>query len=167
MGAISQVSQILPVLSGFTRTVGTITQALGAVQNVAGQGGRRDQNLALNQLRERQNLEQAQSVANAQLERDRLALDARQNEEERRAALKRAVARQRANFGSQGVGSQGGSSQAVLLGLFDETEEELARRQQMDNLRSRSLDQGLSQQSALNLLQATQLAERQRINRLF
>lgn len=167
MGAIAQVSQILPVLSGFTRTVGTITQALGAVQSVAGRDGRQQEDLALRQLRERQSLEEAQSAANAGFERERLATEARQAEDERRSALKRAVARQRANFGSQGVGSQGGSSQAVLLGLFDESEEDLARRQELDNLRSRALDQNLSQQSALNLLQATQLAERQRIRRLF
>ena len=54
----------------------------------------------------------------------------------------RAVARQRANFGSSGISSDSGSGQAVLLGLFDETEDELARREQLDNLRNRALDLG-------------------------
>ena len=61
----------------------------------------------------------------------------------------------------------GGSSEAVLLGFIEETEEELERRNQLDTLRNRSADLGVSQQRSVNILQATQLAERQNLGRLF
>lgn len=159
MGALSAVSTILPSLSGAL----TAFQTLGNVANTF--VGVEDRQ-AVSQLRERQALEAQQQAEKNALERERLALEAAQNEDERRAALRRAVARQRANFGSQGVGAAAGSSQAVLLGLFDETEDEINRRTQLDSLRNRALDLGERQASALNLLQATQLAQRQRLNRL-
>ena len=128
---------------------------------------RRAQEQAVRQLQERQALQQRQAEAQAALEREQITEAARSHEEDRKAALRRAVARQRARFGSSGVGNAlGGSASAVLLGLFDETEDELAERERLDNLRQRALDLSLSNRNSLNVLQRTQLQERQNIGRL-
>ena len=165
MGAIA------PITSGLTSVLGavnTISQVVGTVQSLTGNDSRSgEQDLALLQLQERQRLEQTQLAQDTALERERIATQSAQDEQERRDALRRAVARQRASFGADGISSSGGSSQAVLLGLFDETEDELQRRTELDSLRNRALDLDTQQASSLNLLQATQLSERNRLNRLF
>ncbi len=65
------------------------------------------------------------------------------------------------------MGSGSGSAQAVLLGLFDESEDERTKREELDSLRLTALDQNIGQSRALNVLQRTQLAERQRLMRQF
>jgi hypothetical protein len=60
-----------------------------------------DQDLALRQLQERQNLQMRQLQADTTLEKERLALEAQKSESARRDSLRRAVARQRANFGAR------------------------------------------------------------------
>lgn len=124
------------------------------------------QNQALKQLKQDQALQKKQTAQDIALEKERLSLEARNAETTRKDALKRSVARQRAQFGAQGVGSGGGSSQAVLLGLFEESEDEREKREATDALRARAIDEGVSQQGALNILQRTQLAEKNKIKTL-
>lgn len=160
MGALVPVAQ----------TVGLITQGVGLVQNlVESETSSRQQSnqqaIALRQLQERQQLNQQQLAQDNALERERIAAQAAIDSEERRAALKRAVARQRAQFGSSGVSQSGGSSQAVLLGLFDETEDELRNRETLDNLRNRALDLNTEQANSVNILQREQLLQSQRVSR--
>ena len=151
--------------------MGAIGSILGAAQAIAGTVGvvssvvrqSKERDFGLDQLRAQQDLQLAQSRQDASLDRQKIALDSSQSEEKRRAALKRAVARQRASFGAQGVGAGAGSSQAVLLGLFDESEDELRRRTELDNFRLGAIDQNLSQRGSLNVLQRTQLAERNKL----
>lgn len=146
--------------------VPVLTQAaIGGAVGLAGkQISRNQQNKsnqqALKQLQEQQRLQEQQAAQDAALDRQKIATDARQDEEERKAALRRAVARQRANFAGQGVSSSGGSSGAVLLGLFEETEDEARRREELDQIRFTSINQNLDQRSAVNILQRTQLKER-------
>lgn len=160
MGALNMAGGLLPILSGVTST---IRAAEGVVATLNPRGS---DNQALSQLQERQRLQQQQLDQSVALDRERIGLNAAQDDESRRAALRRAVARQRAQFSSSGV-SSGGSSDAVLLGYASESEDELAQRTQLDNLRYRALDSEVAQQRSMNLLQATQLAERQNLNRLF
>ena len=150
---------LVPVL-----TSALVTQGVGLAVNEFSR--RQSQDQALEQLQERQALQQQQRAQDAALQKQQIALSASQDEEKRKAALKRAVARQRANFGSQGVGSGAGSSQAVLLGMFEETEDELSRREELDNLRLNAVDLNVSQNNALNVLQRTQLQERNTLNNL-
>ena len=150
---------LVPVL-----TSALVTQGVGLAVNEFSR--RQSQDQALEQLQERQALQQQQQAQDAALQKQQIALSAAQNEDERKAALKRAVARQRASFGSQGVGSGAGSSQAVLLGMFEETEDELSRREELDNLRLNTVDLNVSQSNALNVLQRTQLQERNNLNNL-
>lgn len=148
---------IVPIL---TSTL--ISQGVGlAAQQISGRASRQQ---ALNQLQQRQNLQAAQAAQDAALSREQIALNASLDNEERKKALKRAVARQRANFGAQGVGAGAGSSQAVLLGLFEESEDDKRSRDALDNMRLKAIDQDLSQSNAINVLQRTQLEEKGRLS---
>ena len=163
MGAISAIGSVLPVLSGITGTLTALDRTFGAISSInrnSENAQQREQELALKQLKQQQSAEQAG------LERQKESLQASEAEETRRLALRRAVSRQRAQFGAQGVGSNTGSSEAVLLGLFDESDDERSRREELDTLRNRALDTNLAQEKSLNLLQATQLAQRQKLSRL-
>lgn len=130
------------------------------------QASKAQQKLALRQLQETQAASLQKAQEDAQAQRAEIELSAQQDEEERRSALKRAVARQRAQFGAQGIGTNGsGSAQAVLLGLFEESDDERERREQLDALRTQSLETGLAQQVRINTLQRTQLQQRQNLDR--
>ncbi len=126
----------------------------------------------VNDKRERKQQQQTQSLLlkqaqqDAALQKEQTRLTTVTAESQRRIALKRAMARQRANFGAQGVGSNNGSSEAVLLGMFSESDEERANREKMDALRTQALDQNIGQQHQLNLLQQTQLREKQYVDYL-
>lgn len=145
-------------------TTALVSQGVGFVTNeLSRQSSRKAEQQALSQLQQRQALQQQQAEQDATLRRDSIALDTRQTEENRKAALRRAVARQRANFSAQGIGAGQGSSQAVLLGLFDESDDEKRRREELDGLRLNAIDQDLAQGRSLNVLQRTQLAERNRL----
>ncbi len=167
MGAIT------PITSGLNSVLGAVSavnQTVGLVKNFTGGGssGTSEQNLALLELQERQRLQEAQLAQSNALSRDKLALEAAQADEDRRAALRRAVARQRANFGGSGISSaDGGSAEAVLLGLVNESETELQQRSALDRVKTAALDLDETQTRSLNLLQTTQLQQRQKLNSLF
>ncbi|MCK6417830.1 MAG: transporter [Alphaproteobacteria bacterium] len=122
-----------------------------------------DQAIAQLQARQDENLRQLEQ--NAALDRATLAAQSKQAEQNRLAALRRAVARQRAQFGGQGIGVEGGSQNAVMLGLFDESEDEREQREKMDALRENAINQNLEQQRSLNVLQREQLRQRQKLGR--
>ncbi len=148
-------------------TSALLTQGANIVAGELSRGkSRGNQDVALQQLQEKQRLQLQQSNANAEQSREKIALDAANSEEARKKALRRAVARTRAKFGAQGIGSGAGSSQAVLLGMFEESDSEKAKREGLDNLRLNAIDSDLSQRKSLNVLQRTQLQERQRLGRI-
>jgi hypothetical protein len=151
--------------------IGLIQQGIGLVSGAlkseaSSRETQRSQDLALRQMQDQQRMQAQQLAAQTALERDKIAAQSKQSETERLNALKRAVARQRANFGAQGIGGGGGSSQAVLLGLFDESEDELKARAEMDALKNRALDLGVSQHESLSLLQRSQMQERQKLDKI-
>jgi hypothetical protein len=161
MGALTSVGPYIPFIK---ESLNTITGTARREATYADQA--KEQQLALKQLQATQRLQARQAEQNAALERERMTADAAAAENSRLTTLRRAVARQRANFGAQGTGSDGGSAGAVLLGLFDESEDELAQRERMDDIRRRALDLGAAQRGALNTLQYSQLQERQKLGRL-
>ena len=95
------------------------------------------------------------------------AEQAAQMETARKDALRRAVSRQRANFGAQGTGSTGGSADAVLLGLFSESEEERAERERLDHLRGQADKIQDNNSYYMNLLSKTQDAEKKKIDNFY
>ena len=71
---------------------------------------------------------------------------------EEEARLRRELASQRARAGAAGVGGRGGSSEAVLRGLIDETEAELAAREGLSALRISDIRSSASEARRRNLL---------------
>lgn len=165
MGAVQSFGQLLPSLTGTLGVAQSVLSTASAVQALANPDASAD--LALEQLQAQQALQATQLAQQTALEKEQIALETKQAEEDRVSALRRAVASQRATYGSSGVGSTGGSSEAVLLGLFEESEADRAQRAASDALKVKALDQEVAQYNSLNLLQATQLAEKQALNSLF
>lgn len=153
----------------------TLTTALGAAQTIASTVGtvqalsnnNPSDSLALKQLQELQALQEAQSTQDAALAKQELALKAQQEASARKAALKKAVATQRAAYGGSGVSSSGGSAEAVLLGLYEDTATQQAESNASTSLNLQAIDQSLAQEKAINVLQASQLQEKQELTRLY
>lgn len=161
-GAIAPAIQGLNLAASVVRTATDVLGVGSRPEEIQRSALRTDNDLALRQLQERQNESLAKSQEEAALNRERIAADAKETESRRRQALKRSVARQRARFGSSGIETgSSGSAQAVLLGLFDESEEDRSQREKLDQLRFNAIDQSLDQQRRLNVLQRTQLKSRQ------
>ncbi len=139
-----------------SQTAGTIASTISAGANVlnAVRGG--DQSLSSKQLAQRQAIEERNVVEQANVQRQELFEKARVAEDERRKALKRAISRQRAQFGSSGISSNSGSSEAVLLGFFDESDDQRQSRENLDQIRLAAIDQKLSQVKRVNTLKRTQ-----------
>jgi len=150
MGAIAPLLQIGSILG----TVASVVQPF--VQDKAER----------KQQKQMQALLQQQAQQDATLQRQQMQTQTDQAEQQRRQALKRAMAKQRAYYGAQGVSTDSGSAEAVLLGMFQESDEERANREKLDQLRSQALSQSQAQTQQLNLLQQTQLKERQYVDYL-
>lgn len=165
------MGSIAPVAAQALSAFQVANQVISTVRPLANAFGRgldffddSDDDLALSQLEKQHRQEQQQAAQRAALEKQEILAKAEDAESKRRDALKRAVSRQRAQFGASGVSSQGGSSEAVLLGLFDESEQDRAQREQLDNLRFSAIDQNLQQQRRVNTLQREQLKQRQKLS---
>lgn len=176
MGSINPLSSIIQPLTAFNSSLssalGPLNQATALLQganlvdnsdDARRQQIRQQDQLALQQLKQQQRLSEQQNAQNAQLERQIMQEETRQANEARQSSLRRAVARQRAEFGGSGISSSSGSAQAVLLGLFEESDEEREERERLDNLRSSALDQSASQLQSRNVLEATQAAQRNQL----
>lgn len=166
-GLLGVINTAVPVVSLARQVTDDVRAIRGggvdssAVNNLAAQ-----QELAMAQLRAQQNITESQAAQDAALQRQEAALEAGNAEQARRAALKRAVARQKVSLASQGISSaDDGSAEAIMLGLFSESEQEQQARTRLDGLREQAIGQGLAQKQALNVLQRAQLAERQRLER--
>lgn len=142
----SLVSALGPILQ-VGSAIGTVAGAVQPfIKNAQSQSHLKAANEQENQIL-------AQNIS-LQKEQNRLA--SLQAEETRRAALKRAMARQRAIFGARGSGDPSGSSEAVLLGQFQESDAERITRERSDALRDKALDQSLNQKRQSNLLEQEQ-----------
>ncbi len=161
MGALQSVMSFLPLVQqGFNLVSGAMEQNASIRQQQHAQAQ------ALQHLQAQQKLSTHHQAEQNALARDRIATESRQAQEDRQRALRRAMARQRVAFGAQGINPSEGSAEAVLLGLFEETEQDRTDRERLDNLRYQALSQQESQREALNVLQRTQLQQQQRLNNM-
>lgn len=154
-------------MAGMTSFASQAFQVLGAVNTVLGAVNQfsKDSGSADYEAQQRKNQVDLQNAQEkTALEKQQIALNAQVVEEERRDALRRAIARQKAVYDASGTDSSTGSGQAVLLGLITDSEEEKARRAALDTLKTASADQSLAQQQRINTLQLTQLRERDKYN---
>ncbi|HPF78324.1 MAG TPA: hypothetical protein PLF01_03430 [Alphaproteobacteria bacterium] len=160
------MANLVPVaiqaISAF-QAVSTVANVVGKGLNVFDNSGEKQSQLALEQLQQQQKIQQQQAAAKAVLDKQEIETKAAEAEKQRRDALKRAVARQRAQFGGSGVSAGDGSSEAVLLGMFNESDAERQTREKLDNLKLQAIDQNLLNQKRVNTLQRTQLAEKNKL----
>lgn len=117
-----------------------VISAVGALSSVAG-----------GLITAKQKADAAASQANIQKQAIRAQTEA--EKKEKNAALRRAVARRRALYGANNVSIEG-SGEAVLLGLYEETEDDLKKREELDRLRMASLDNSASLAQTRSLLDA-------------
>ena len=151
-------------MAGFTSFASTAMQALSLVNSISG-GNNDSANRDYKQLEQRNALELKNLSQNNELQKEQIRISAEQAETERRTALRRLMARQRAQFGASGIETGTGSGQAVLLGLFEESDEERRQREALDALKAGALDQTYQNQSRVNTLQLTQLKERNKMKK--
>ena len=142
---------LIPTIASTLATAGTVINVAKTLS-----GNDKQTNLAVSQ--------QAQQTA---LQQQQVATQNQQANEERQAALRRAMARTRAQLGAQGVNSVGGSGEAVLLGLYQESEADQTRRNNLDKLRQTALSQEQDQFSSRNLLAQQERQERAIFSRGF
>ena len=169
-------------MGGLTSTIGSIVGGVGDITGSVLSGGaslaskefdnfqrrrelRAQQDTALKQLQEKQTEDLERAAEKAIFDREKILADTDQRERDRRSSLKRAVARQRARAGTSGITASNGSGEAILLGLFDESEDERSERQRQDDLRLRAIDSDITNRQSRNLLEASQLREHQRLER--
>lgn len=171
MGALS-AGGLIGSLSTATTLVKTLDSAFSALQTFSGSAEKdqraailAQQDLALRQLQAQQGLSELNAASSAALEKQNLAAAASTAEAAHRDALRRAVSRQNAQFSAQGLDSSDGSNEAVLLGMFEESETQKAQREKIDALRNQVIDSQLEEEKKINVLQRTQLQERQNLQR--
>ena len=152
-------------MAGFS----SVMTGLSLVSNLVGglssyNDGRRQQEDAYRAMQARQQADYAYAVQQAGNQRAEIAAAAEKENLAKRTALKRAVAKQRAEFGAAGITpSTSGSAEAVLLGLFQEDEAEKAARDAIDNLRYKAIDDQLAQKSRVNVLELSEAREKKKI----
>lgn len=111
----------------------------------------------------------AQSQRQADEADERIAAIRRAQDEDdrrRRQALRRAVAGRRARFGAQGVGSDGGSGEALLLGLVDEAALEQGAAHRDAAARIAAVQRDLDYRHRVNLLARTRDGSRRTLDLL-
>lgn len=118
--------------------------AISAMSTAIGMQQARSQTKARNRA--------AQARADAQVKQ--LKTSQQIEERRRKEGLKRNLATQRARFGASGVGGVGGSSDALLRGLSDQTEREIKDRNRLNLLQTNSIYTNLANSKRLNLLES-------------
>lgn len=124
------------------------------------------QDLELQQLQQKQKANMQIDQQKAAQEKAAIEAGSAAADAERRLALQKAVAEQKAQFSAQGLSaSGGGSTGAVLLGLNAESDQQRQARAESDTLRKAAIDQELRDQKKLNVIQRSQLKEQQSLAR--
>ena len=95
--------------------------------------------------------------------RAQIETSAANDEAARLKALRRTVGRTRASLGSRGGGTSDGSGEAVLLGLVADTNQDQQEAAATNRLRTQALAQEVTDTQKSNLLERSQLAEKQRL----
>jgi len=93
-----------------------------------------------------------QILADAKAQQAQLDLAAQKDAADRRDALRRAMAKQQAAFGGQGISTTDGSGEAVLLGLLQQNDEDKAYAEKLDKLKREALAQDAANKQRRNLL---------------
>lgn len=92
----------------------------------------------------------------AALDETNAALETAEETRQRKNALKRATASRQAAFGGQGIDTTDGSGEAVILGLFQESDEDKKYRDRLDTIKRQSREQNNAAKRRRNLLNLQQ-----------
>ena len=117
----------------------------------------------MQQLQETQALDTTNQDAQIQTQMDQAQLSANQDEQARRDALRQAVAKTKTSLAGQGVDPTDGSGEAILLGQIRASDQNRQASAAATQLRQQALTQQADVLNQRNLLEQTQLAERQRL----
>lgn len=120
---------------------------MGALSSLATLG----LNLALD--RQAQSAEGKQNRTQAAQQIDRIRLDGLADRQRGEAALRRRLAEERARAGAAGVAMTGGSADAVVRGLEEESRAQQAARDAEDNARIAAVSDSLAGRRRRNLLE--------------
>ncbi|MDB5477724.1 MAG: hypothetical protein JWM96_219 [Alphaproteobacteria bacterium] len=126
-----------------------ITAAIGAASTVVGLS---KPSREKHEAQQNYAASQAELLQKAQVQHQQDRIESDEASRLRKNALKRAVAKQQAAFGGQGIDATEGSGEAVMLGLFQESEAEKQYRDRLDRLKQQSLAQDVNAKSGRNLL---------------
>ncbi len=137
--------------------------ARAAAQQQAEENLRSTQALQMRQLQETQAADTATQDASIQNQMDQAQLSANTDEQTRRDALRQAVAKSTVNLAGQGIDPHDGSGEAILLGQIRASDQDHQAAAAATQLRLQALSQQASALNQRNLLEQTQLAERQRL----
>jgi hypothetical protein len=165
------MGNLQPVLTDITKTLGTINDITSGISTLANLDNRSErkalraeQEFAMQNLQAQQGLSEKQAREQAEQDRRRIALDAEEEEKRRRNALRRSIAKQNAGRGASGISSSG-SNEAILLGLYNDADDDRSYSQALDDLRYNTINSDLYRMNERNVLERTQLAEQQRLQR--
>lgn len=121
------------------------------------------QNQTLAQLRLSQEAAYLAQEKESQAQLAQLAAAADAAEKRRVEALRQSMSKTRASLGARGVSATDGSGEAILLGLTKDTETDRQNAQAVDQLKKQAIQQNLDAVKRRNLLEQTQLADRQKL----
>ena len=121
--------------------------------------------IGLIQQRQQARAQNAAAAAAAQSQTQQIRRAQEIRERQRREQLRRALASQRASFGAQGIG-RGGSADAVLKGLSDDTERRIGDQRSLNDLRIGNINFALEQRRRRNLLELSSTPNRAAFNLL-
>ncbi len=105
-------------------------------------------------------LKNKQLAAQANIQKQKNLFDFQNSETDRQNKLRRVLSTQRANFGSQGVGSVTGSGDSVLQGINENSDITRQQNETKLGLDNTGIDQNYQTQRQLNLLQKQQLKQK-------
>ena len=121
------------------------------------------QELQMQQLQQSQATDTAIQDANLQTQMDQTQLAANDTEQTRRDALRSAVAKTTTSLAGQGIDPHDGSGEAILLGQIKASDQARQAADAATQLRMQALSQQAADINQRNLLEQTQLADRQHL----
>lgn len=101
---------------------------------------------------------------NAALQKQKNLLTLEQTESNRLAKLRKSIAAQRASMAGRGIEPTGGSADAVLQGLVDDSNAESQNSYAQTALDNARIDANLGSETQLNLLQKEQMKQKTALN---
>ena len=163
--AVSGLNSVASVVGTVNSLANNVNALSGNLQHEQEKALAAQQDLALSQLKTQQAAALKAQTASVALQQQQLSAQAKAASDAQTLTLQRAVARQRAAFGADGVSSGDGSGQAVLLGLYDDAATQAGDDDAVTNLKAAALDRGLADSQASNVLELTQLQQKQNLAR--